>query len=285
MFYLIYKEKNISSFQAIRKFAHKNKIKKIGHTGTLDPLASGLLLVATDEDTKLIPFIEVKDKTYVTTIHFGVQTSTYDAEGEIINSSQIKIKQEDLNKINQWLLEQTSQIPPIFSAKKVNGIRAYDLARKNKDVVLKPQNITVYKSQVLEFDFENQILKVELSVSNGTYIRSLVNDLALAFNTFAYMKDLERISISNLNKDLLINKNFAKIKYQQILPSRYFDSTKEEQQKLLMGHTLQKDLDNGIYFARRIDNANDDSIYGIVEVNNKTLKSKNLFGNRILKEN
>lgn len=285
MFYLIYKEKNISSFQAIKKFAYENKIKKIGHTGTLDPLASGLLLVATDDDTKLISFIENKNKTYITTIHFGFQTSTYDSEGEITNKSLIKITEKNLDKINEWLLKQKSQVPPIFSAKKVNGVRAYDLARKNKDISLKEQKIEVYDSEILFFDQKEQILKIKITVSNGTYIRSLVNDLAIAFNTFAYMKDLERISISNLNKDLLKNQNFAKIKYQQVLPNKYFDSTKEEQYKLLMGQQIRKDLPNGLYFARDLNAKQDNSIYGIVQVNQGVVKSKNLFGNRILKEN
>ena len=284
MFYLLYKEKNISSFKAIKDFANKNKIKKIGHTGTLDPLATGLLLVATDEYTKLISYIDSKRKTYITKIKFGTQTSTYDEEGEIVNTSEYKVTFNDLEKINQWFLKQIKQLPPIFSAKKINGIRAYDLARKNQNVKLNEQKITIFNSEILNFDEINQELDVKLEVSNGTYIRSLVNDVAIAFNTFAYMKELERISINNLSKSLLNDKNFVKIKYQQILPNMYFDSSKKEKYELLMGKTLSTNLNNGIYFARDLLEKEENQIYGIVEITNNFVKSKKLFGNCIVKE-
>lgn len=284
MFYLLYKEKNISSFKAIKDFANKNKIKKIGHTGTLDPLATGLLLVATDEYTKLISYIDSKRKTYITKIKFGTQTSTYDEEGEIVNTSEYKVTFNDLEKINQWFLKQIKQLPPIFSAKKINGIRAYDLARKNQNVKLNEQKITIFNSEILNFDEINQELDVKLEVSNGTYIRSLVNDVAIAFNTFAYMKELERISISNLSKSLLNDKNFVKIKYQQILPNMYFDISKKEKYELLMGKTLSTNLNNGIYFARDLLEKEENQIYGIVEITNNLVKSKKLFGNCIVKE-
>ncbi len=182
-----------SSFAIINSFAKENMIKKIGHTGTLDPLASGLLLVATDDDTKLIPYIKHNNKSYVATIQFGKQTDTYDSEGIVINSSEYKVTNNNVLKVCKWLESQTEQIPPSFSAKKINGIRSYNLARSGKEAKLQKQPIKVFNAKIISFNIEKQQLVIYVDVSKGTYIRSLVNDLGLYLNTYAYMTELDRV--------------------------------------------------------------------------------------------
>ncbi|WP_416738138.1 tRNA pseudouridine(55) synthase TruB [Mycoplasmopsis meleagridis] len=281
MFYLLKKNKNISSFKTIRNFALTNNIKKIGHTGTLDPFAKGLLLVATDEDTKLISYIENKDKTYIAEVKFGYQTDTYDVEGKIINTSNILIKEENLTQIITWLKDQVDQIPPIYSAKKINGYKAYELARQNKTFSLKKQSIKIYDAKILSFDFINQLLKIEITVSNGTYIRSLFNDCAIFFNTFAYLENLERITISKLNISLLKNNDFVKINDGLLFTKSKIYLSKENISKLKNGLELinEQKLENNEYLLVDISNKNE--ILGIIEVDNNKIRSKKLFGNKL----
>ncbi|MCS4536938.1 tRNA pseudouridine(55) synthase TruB [Mycoplasma sp. CSL7475-4] len=280
MFFLLNKPKGISSFKHIKNFQHELKIKKCGHSGTLDPLASGLLLIATDEDTKLLPYIADKHKTYITTIQFGNSTSTYDAEGEITNRSSNLFTEKNIEKALQWLKEQTSQIPPVFSAKKVNGVRSYDLARKNIDVELKPQKIEVSDVEFIDFDFAKQQLKVKLRVSNGTYIRSLANDLGLAFNTYSFMAELERVEISGLEKNILANQNYIAII--NILPFLSIDSLEvnsEQLDNLSKGKIITYIANDGEYVL--YNKSQSKLALGIVEIKNNYLKVKKLFGNRL----
>jgi tRNA pseudouridine synthase B len=144
MFYAINKPKNISSFNEIKKFANENNIKKIGHCGTLDPLASGLLIVATNEHTKLIDYIYSSYKCYKVSVKLHFSSPSYDEGSEVLKlkNNQILTKKMLLEALK--LLQTTkTQIPPIFSAKKINGIRAYEYARKNKEINLKSINIDI----------------------------------------------------------------------------------------------------------------------------------------------
>ncbi|UUD34951.1 tRNA pseudouridine(55) synthase TruB [Mycoplasmopsis caviae] len=281
MFYLLRKPKGISSFSCIRNFAKKMNIKKIGHSGTLDPLASGLLLCASDEDTKLISYISHKSKTYIAKIKFGQQTSTYDAEGEITNSSQVKITSDDLEKINNWFLEQNCQIPPIYSAKKINGTRSYQLARDGKNVKLDNQNIKIYSSKILNFDYQKQELIVELEVSYGTYIRSLSNDVGIAFNTYSYMSDLERIKIGDLS---ISNKTveYCEVDKSNLFDIKFYCATEQEILDLKVGRIIEskKVLEDGKYLLVNKQKENS-LILGILESKDSKLKVIKLFGNRL----
>ncbi|MBU4689878.1 tRNA pseudouridine(55) synthase TruB [Mycoplasma zalophidermidis] len=283
MFYLIYKPKGISSFSCIRDFARQHKIKKIGHTGTLDPLASGLLLVATDEETKLISYVANKNKTYITTIQFGKATSTYDSEGDITDTSTVKIKSNQVHDLLNWLSNQTTQIPPIFSAKKVDGVRSYDLARKNKAFQLKSQKISVNNVKLIDFDEKKQQLTVELSVSNGTYIRSLANDLGLAFGTVSFMLELERIEISGLHKNLLSKKNYIAII--NVLPLVELGNiivNNTQLELLSKGQIIDINADDGTYLLTSQNTQ--DMVLGIIVINQNKAKVKKLFGNRLFKK-
>ncbi|WP_027333024.1 tRNA pseudouridine(55) synthase TruB [Mycoplasmopsis gallinarum] len=284
MFYLINKTKNISSFKAIRDFANKLNIKKIGHSGTLDPMATGLLLVATDEDTKLISYLKNKQKTYLATIQFGAQTDTYDAEGKIIKISNEKVREEQIEKIISWFYDQKLQKPPIYSAKKINGQKGYELARKNQTVELKEQEIKVSEVKINEFDFAKQELKVELEVSNGTYIRSLANDLGLYLNTFAYLSGLERTKISTLDKKLLNESEFVKIDVEPLLslPILKLDFKIIQRLKKGLSHTfINNNFSDSKYFL--VDEINPKEILGIVNLTSKELKAEKLFGNKLQK--
>ncbi|WP_280135583.1 tRNA pseudouridine(55) synthase TruB [Mycoplasmopsis bovis] len=278
MFYLLNKPKGRSSFAIINSFAKENMIKKIGHTGTLDPLASGLLLVATDDDTKLIPYIKHNNKSYVATIQFGKQTDTYDSEGIVINSSEYKLTDNNVLKVCKWLESQTEQIPPSFSAKKISGIRSYNLARSGKEVKLQKQPIKVFSAKIISFNIEKQQLVIYVDVSKGTYIRSLVNDLGLYLNTYAYMTELDRVKIGNLDISLLNGNGFVAISDNHLFSIPYYEPSISEINKLKNGINIinNKNIANGDYIlkTKQIN-------WGIISVDNEIVKVKKLFGKRI----
>lgn len=215
MFYAINKPKNISSFNEIKKFANENNIKKIGHCGTLDPLASGLLIVATNEHTKLIDYIYSSYKCYKVSVKLHFSSPSYDEGSEVLKlkNNQILTKKMLLEALK--LLQTTkTQIPPIFSAKKINGIRAYEYARKNKEINLKSINIDIKWLSLISFNIKNQTFIFKCNVSKGTYIRSLVHDLGLILKTNAIVTNLYRYSIGNIKIKNFKNKkinNFKKL--------------------------------------------------------------------------
>ncbi|MDD7896314.1 tRNA pseudouridine(55) synthase TruB [Metamycoplasma hyosynoviae] len=198
MFYKIYKKKNISSFLAIRQFAKKMGIEKIGHCGTLDPLATGLLIVATNQDTKLLDYISSQSKGYTVTAKLHFSSASYDEVEEITALTKKEITLPKLKKAIEEIAKTTSQIPPIFSSKKINGIRSYELARKNKSVQLKPSSIKIHKLKLLSFNFKKQEFKLRCEVSKGTYIRSLIHDIGVLLETDAIVTKLNRHKVGNI---------------------------------------------------------------------------------------
>ncbi|QZE12093.1 tRNA pseudouridine(55) synthase TruB [Mycoplasma sp. Ms02] len=279
MFYLIKKSKGESSFQAIRNFARNNGIRKVGHSGTLDPLATGLLLVATNEDTKLLRYIDNKTKKYIVSGYFGAEYDTYDIEGEIISSTDQKVSQEKfLEKLDE-LAKLKTQVPPIFSAKKINGIKAYDLARAGKSVELKPQNIEVYFYKVLEFSFEKQFFKIEFHVSEGTYIRSLVHDLGKMCDNYAYMSDLERHKIGDQEmwED---HQLYSEIAWDKIIKMNKLPVEQCDMVRLQNGNEFKIEQKDGLCAVVNKDN----EVLSVVEIKNSVAYPKNVFHSRLNKE-
>lgn len=196
MLILIDKPKVMTSHDVVDRIRKITGIKKVGHGGTLDPNASGLLIIGiTREGTKKLGEISKnKDKTYVAELILGEERDTHDVEGEVIQQGSInKIQHERLiSVINQFQGEQ-SQLPPKFSAIKVNGKKAYELARKGRKVDLDPRKITIHNIQLINFDFPK--LELRIKASSGTYIRSLARDIGRELGTYAYLNELRRVEI------------------------------------------------------------------------------------------
>ena len=205
-----------SSFQLVNKIRYiickKLGIKKlkVGHAGTLDPLATGLMLLCTGKATKQIDALMGTDKEYIADIHFGETTPSYDSETEVDKT--YPFEHISLELLNKGLLSQTGLIkqqPPIFSAKKVNGVRAYKLAREGSENILKEKEIEIHKLDIIDFNLPDLVLKV--NCSKGTYIRSLANDLGKELNSGAYLKGLKRTKIGSYKvEDAWELKNFEK---------------------------------------------------------------------------
>lgn len=196
----INKPKNFSSNQIIQIIKKQYNLRKIGHAGTLDPLATGLLLVATNSKTKQLNNLILKDKKYIAEIQFNYQTTTFDEEGEKVNSTITKVHEKTLSKeIKNFNYTFWYQQPPIFSAIKIKGKKLYEYARNNETVSIPYKKVSINKIELISFDYQHQIATMLLDVSKGFYIRSFANDLGLRLNNFAYLKNLKRISVGDFS--------------------------------------------------------------------------------------
>ncbi|MEK9132953.1 MAG: tRNA pseudouridine(55) synthase TruB [Patescibacteria group bacterium] len=192
---LIDKPSGITSFDVIRHLRRKLGIRKMGHGGTLDPLATGLMIIGINEGTKRLTEFLGLPKEYEVLIEFGKVSNTYDADGEISDGSKRKVVRDEFEKTLKDFIGEISQTPPAFSAKKINGQRAYELARKGQVVELKPQKITISAIEILNFSWP--FVKLRIACSKGTYIRSLAHDLGQKLGCGGYVKELRRTRIGN----------------------------------------------------------------------------------------
>ena len=195
---LIDKPPNITSFDVVRELRKITGIKKIGHTGTLDPFATGLLQLCIGKATRVVSKLTENDKTYLATCQLGIQTDTGDLTGNIVKQEEPpKITKEDLINIIPEILKITSQIPHKFSAVKVNGKRAYELARQKKEVVLQSRPIKILGFSIE--NFEDNKLTYKAHVSKGTYIRVLSETIAEKLGTIGTTISLRRTKIGEVD--------------------------------------------------------------------------------------
>lgn len=189
-----------TSFDVVKKLRYALKVKKIGHAGTLDPLATGLLILCTGKKTKEIEGYQGMEKEYTGEIVIGKRTPSYDLETEIeevMNTDHIT--PEDISRVVEQFQGEISQTPPIFSAVKVNGERAYKRARKGKETKLEPRKVTIHKFEMTRIAPDR--FSFVVVCSKGTYIRSLANDVGEALGTGAYLAALRRTRIGDFHVD------------------------------------------------------------------------------------
>lgn len=195
-FLLINKSKDWTSFDVCKKLSHKFSLEKIGHNGTLDPFATGLLLIAFGDATKLLSFMENDKKTYVAKLILGKKTSTADLTGETIEEKQIShIDKDTTKKVLTSLLGNQKQIPPMTSAIHVDGRKLYELAHEGKTVERKARDIFIHELELLEL--EDNTITFKATVSKGTYIRTLGETIAEKLNNVGYLESLERVQIGD----------------------------------------------------------------------------------------
>lgn len=192
------KPKDVTSFRSLGSIK-RNVHKKVGHAGTLDKFAHGLMIVLTGSTTKLNQLFSSLDKTYIATIRFGEETSTLDIEGEVVATSPTPSLESIEKSIKNNFLGSIMQTPPSFSAIHINGKRAYKLARSGQDVEMPERKINIYNFDIISYDNRDLICKIE--VSKGTYIRSIARDLALSCNSRGHLVDLVRTSIGPYSLD------------------------------------------------------------------------------------
>lgn len=195
---LIDKPLNWTSFDVVKKLKFALKVKKIGHAGTLDPLATGLLILCTGKMTKSIDKYQAQEKEYTGEFTLGYTTPSYDLETEPEFQSETNhLKLKDLNEATQHFVGEIEQTPPIFSAVKTGGKRAYSLAREGKEVKLKSRVVTISEFEITDFQ-ENKV-SFRVRCSKGTYIRSLAHDFGEKLGVGAYLSSLRRTKIGDFS--------------------------------------------------------------------------------------
>jgi tRNA pseudouridine55 synthase len=200
----IYKPKGMTSHDVVGRMRRVTKIKQIGHTGTLDPFATGVLPICIGKSTRLIEYLE-DDKEYLATVQFGKNTDTYDLDGEVVATFDKKVSEAEVREALKSFEGEISQMPPIYSAIKVNGKKLYDYARAGETVEIKPRTVFISKIELKEFDEENQVAKVQVACSKGTYIRSIAYDLGQNLGCGAYLSALERTKAGRFLVENTIN--------------------------------------------------------------------------------
>ncbi len=193
---LVNKPVGITSFDIIRKLRRILNIKQLGHAGTLDPFAEGLMQILVGKATKIAQYLTNYDKSYLVTMQFGIKTDTGDSTGKIIEEEEIGPLAIEVEELKRQVENLTEQLPPIYSAIKINGQRAYKLARKEQDIIMEARPIKVTDFQVIDYSFPNLIYQCQ--VSKGTYIRSLTEQIAQMYNTIATTIKLNRLSVSDM---------------------------------------------------------------------------------------
>lgn len=198
--FLIDKEKGWTSFNVVKKIKidlykqYQIKNMKVGHAGTLDPLATGLLIVCAGKMTKRINEFMEASKEYIAEIFLGATTPSFDLETGVEDEFPVDhINRKALDKVLNDFTGEQEQVPPVYSAKKLSGKKAYEYARKGKEIELKPNRIKIYELELI--NFEPPVVTLRILCSKGTYIRSLANDIGKALGSGAYLKELRRTAI------------------------------------------------------------------------------------------
>lgn len=263
---ILNKPKNISSFSYIQKIRKEENIKKIGHAGTLDPLAKGMMIVMANGATKFSDYLMKKDKTYLVEMELGYETETLDLEGKKINEykGEIEINIELLNEVLNKYKGKIKQIPPMYSAIKKDGIKLYQLARSGEKIELEARDVEIYN--IYDVEFNNKKIRFRCDVSSGTYIRSLVRDIGRELGYFATMTELFREKVGKFCK-----KDFnKKITIEEILDYPKLDINEKLYLELKNGMTKILDIKNKKYdsfsFIKVYCN---DKFVGLVEIKNK----------------
>ena len=237
---LINKEKGITSSDVVVKLKHILNTKKVGHTGTLDPLAQGLMLVTVGKATKISNLLVEKYKEYIATFELGYQTDTYDTEGKVINKSDKVVEKDEIIKVINSYKKTYLQEVPIYSSVKVNGKKLYEYARNNIEVELPKREVEIKDIEILSIE-ENKVV-IKTFVSKGTYIRSLINDIGLSLETYATMTDLIRTKVDKYNlEDAYTLEDVEENNYKLLSIEEVLDYPKIE-----LDDELYKKVSNGV---------------------------------------
>lgn len=210
-FLLINKEQGKTSFETLFPIKRYFNTNHVGHAGTLDKFASGILIALVGKYTKLASYFISLDKEYVAEFRFGLETDTLDPNGIIVNKTDYIPSLEDIDLKLKDFVGEIYQSPPRFSSVHINGIRAYKLALNGKFFEIKKRRVNIYDVQRLSYDFSSSSLSLKITCSKGTYIRSIARDLAYSLNSCAYVSNLKRTKIGMFRlKDSTLCKNLSK---------------------------------------------------------------------------
>lgn len=288
---LIDKNTGSSSGKIVYQARKKLGIRKIGHAGTLDPLATGLLPLLINKATRVSDFLMDEVKVYETLAFFGQKTDTQDITGEILEKSSKTFELDDLkNAIDDNFIGEIFQTPPMYSALKHKGKKLYELAREGKSIERKERKIKIYDFDIVDFKFPYARLRIKCS--KGTYIRTLVNDLGEILQSFATVKELRRTKVGDFDvEDAIKIEDFEKMEKNEIIKRLIpIDKALFQYDRIVLDKTYYKQATNGmtmkVDYGKNIDEYLrvyvDDLFIGLGEYKdkNKTLKIKKVFYER-----
>lgn len=276
----IYKPQGKTSHDIVAMLRRTTKIKQIGHTGTLDPFAEGVLPICIGKSTRLIEYLN-DDKAYIGTIQFGTATTTYDIEGKISKTSEKKITIENLEQVLLQFRGEIEQIPPIYSAIKINGKKLYEYARKGEAIEIKPRKVNINKLEIVSFNKEKQTAELLIECSKGTYIRSIANDIGEALNCYGHLIKLVRIKAGKFSlkdtKKLEELETIEEIKKNLIYPLEYlnfpkYELNEAEKEKVSHGMSIEINTSDGL-----ITLIQNNELIAICNIENKKAKMLKVF--------
>lgn len=279
----VYKPTGMTSHDVVAILRKITKIKQIGHTGTLDPFAQGVLPICIGKATRLIEYLD-DDKEYLAEVSFGKSTDTYDLEGQTTFESNLKITKDSVIKGLNDFKGEITQIPPIYSAIKVKGKKLYEYARSGEEVKIEPRKVTIDKIELKDFDEEGQKAQIIIKCSKGTYIRSIAHDLGQKLKTGAHLSKLIRTQAGFFLADSAVKlddiKSFEDVKNNLINPLdvlklRLLDLSDEEHKKVMMGQFInnKNNLQNGDFLILIYNN----NVNAIAQVDDDLIKVKKVF--------
>ena len=244
---IVDKKEGLTSFDVVRDVRKEFNTKKVGHVGTLDPMATGVLVVLIGKATKLSDYLMLHDKEYIAELKLGIKTDTGDRTGKIINEdnnfSLKNIQEKEVLKILNSFLGEQDQIPPMYSAIKVNGKKLYELARNNIEIERKPRKINVFSIEICKINYDENIITFKVSCSKGTYIRTLCEDIATKFGTVGTMNNLRRTRVGNFKIEeagkIIEFENILNYIYKEPVKVSIYDSKNYE--KFLNGIELKNE--------------------------------------------
>ena len=276
----IYKPQGKTSHDVVAILRRITKIKQIGHTGTLDPFAEGVLPICIGKATRLIEYLD-DDKAYIGTVQLGKSTTTYDIEGEGVNISNKKVTLEEIEVALSNFRGEIKQLPPIYSAIKINGKKLYEYARKGEEVEIKPRGVNIYKLDIVSFNEEKQLLELHIECSKGTYIRSIAHDLGEALGCFGHLIKLVRIKAGKFRVNEAIKlealETAEQVQNNLIYPLEYLNYSKyelseQEREKVSHGMPLNINVQDGILVLTY-----QNQLIAVANVENKKAKMQKVF--------
>ncbi|WP_036463521.1 tRNA pseudouridine(55) synthase TruB [Mycoplasmopsis sturni] len=248
MFLKYYKPSGVFSNSQIRKIGRSLGTSKIGHNGTLDPMASGLMILATEDDTKLLQYLKDSKKTYIAQAKLFYSSETLDNyQVDLIEHPKIKIDQAKLQNAINKVKQYTEQIPPKVSAKKINGNRAYDLVRQGVDFSLKKQKIEIFELELIDFIESYFTFTIKLQISAGGYVRSVLRDIAQLLGTHCVMTSLVRTAIGDIDIDGMQEESIQEIPFEQLIDLPKIDYQESYKKELKNGARIKIQKPNGLY--------------------------------------
>lgn len=257
-FILVNKKKNMTSRDVVNSLIKILNTKKIGHTGTLDPFAEGLLLVAVNKGLKVVKLLNYKDKEYIAKVRLGIKTDTLDITGNILEEIKEDLNKEELEEVLQSFIGDYSYEVPIYSAIKVNGKKLYEYAREGKKVEIPIKESYIYDIKLV--DFKDNSFTFSVKVSNGTYIRALVRDISKKLSKIMTLEELTRTKIDSLLiKDAytledIKNNNFKLLKINDLLNYKEVELSGYLEAKVLNGNKIKlKEKEDNILFIKETE--------------------------------